>query len=92
MNALIRSALAALTLASASLAFPALAHAAEGYVTGNVNLRAGPDSSYPHVLPRRREHQPAAPRKRVAMLHRHARTRANRNRPRTARTTIATTE
>ena len=32
-----------------SLAFPMLAYAADGYVTGNVNLRAGPDPSYPLV-------------------------------------------
>ncbi|MGY3039344.1 uncharacterized protein YraI [Rhodanobacter sp. TND4EL1] len=49
MKPLIRIALASLTLASASLAFPAQAHAAEGYVTGNVNLRAGPDVSYPLI-------------------------------------------
>ncbi|OOG54506.1 hypothetical protein B0E48_14570 [Rhodanobacter sp. C03] len=36
-------------MASLSLAFPALAQAADGYVTGNVNLRAGPDPSYPLV-------------------------------------------
>lgn len=42
MKPLIRFALASLTLVSASLAFPALAHAAEGYVTGNVNLGLGP--------------------------------------------------
>jgi len=35
------------------LAFPAMAMAADGYVTGNVNLRAGPDVQYPAltVLP-----------------------------------------
>ena len=31
------------------LALPALALAADGYTTGNVNLRAGPDSSYPLI-------------------------------------------
>jgi uncharacterized protein YraI len=49
MNRLTRLALASLSLASLSLAFPALAQAADGYVTGNVNLRAGPDPSYPLV-------------------------------------------
>ncbi len=32
-----------------SLAIPMLAYAADGYVTSNVNLRAGPDPSYPLV-------------------------------------------
>jgi len=45
----IRSILAVLSLAAASFAAPALAHAADGYVTGNVNLRAGPDSGYPLI-------------------------------------------
>ncbi|MFA6228577.1 MAG: SH3 domain-containing protein [Rhodanobacter sp.] len=36
-------------LASLLLAVPTLAQAAVGYVTGNVNLRAGPDSSYPLI-------------------------------------------
>jgi uncharacterized protein YraI len=49
MNRLTRVALASLSLASFSLAFPALAQAADGYVTDNVNLRAGPDPSYPLV-------------------------------------------
>lgn len=49
MNRLTRLALASLSLASFSLAFPVLAQAADGYVTGNVNLRAGPDPSYPLV-------------------------------------------
>ena len=31
------------------LIFPAMAFAADGYVTGNVNLRAGPDSQYPVI-------------------------------------------
>ena len=31
------------------LALPALALAADGYTTGNVNLRAGPDISYPLI-------------------------------------------
>jgi len=31
------------------LALPALALAADGYTTGNVNLRAGPDSGYPLI-------------------------------------------
>ena len=49
MKRLTRLALASLSLASLSLAFPALAQAADGYVTANVNLRAGPDPSYPLV-------------------------------------------
>jgi uncharacterized protein YraI len=36
-------------LATVSLAIPMLAYAADGYVTGNVNLRAGPDPGYPLV-------------------------------------------
>jgi uncharacterized protein YraI len=36
-------------LAALCLAAPALAHAADGYVVDNVNLRAGPDPSYPLV-------------------------------------------
>ncbi|HEY8682178.1 MAG TPA: SH3 domain-containing protein [Rhodanobacter sp.] len=32
-----------------SLALPLLAHAADGYVTGNVTMRAGPDPSYPLI-------------------------------------------
>ena len=32
------------------LATPLLAHAADGYVTGNVNLRAGPDGQYPLIF------------------------------------------
>ncbi len=36
-------------LASLFLAVPTLAQAATGYVTGNVNLRAGPDSDYPLI-------------------------------------------
>ena len=31
------------------LIFPAMAFAVDGYVTGNVNLRAGPDSQYPVI-------------------------------------------
>ena len=56
MNRFSRSALASLLLASISFALPALAHAADAYVTGNVNMRAGPDSSYPLIdqLPARR--------------------------------------
>lgn len=49
MKRLTRFALATLSLTAASLAFPALAQAADGYVTGNVNLRAGPDPSYPLI-------------------------------------------
>jgi uncharacterized protein YraI len=49
MKRLARFALASLSLASVSLAFPMLAHAADGYVTGNVNLRAGPDVGYPLI-------------------------------------------
>lgn len=49
MKRLTRFALASLSLASLSLAIPALAFAQDGYVTGNVNLRAGPDPSYPLV-------------------------------------------
>jgi uncharacterized protein YraI len=36
-------------LAALSLATPLLAYAADGYVVDNVNLRAGPDPSYPLV-------------------------------------------
>jgi uncharacterized protein YraI len=36
-------------LATLSLAIPMLAYASDGYVTGNVNLRAGPDPGYPLV-------------------------------------------
>jgi len=32
------------------LAAPVVAHAADGYVTGNVSMRAGPDSQYPLIL------------------------------------------
>ena len=49
MKHLIRSAWVSLSLASLSLAAPALAHAADGYVTGNVNLRAGPAPDYPLI-------------------------------------------
>ncbi|OOG54504.1 SH3 domain-containing protein [Rhodanobacter sp. C03] len=42
--------LAWLVLSSLALAIPALAQAADGFVTGNVNLRAGPDSEYPLIL------------------------------------------
>lgn len=42
--------LAWLVLASLALAVPALAQAADGFVTGNVNLRAGPDSEYPLIV------------------------------------------
>lgn len=42
MKRLVRLALASLSLASASLAFPTLAQAADGYVAGNVSMRAGP--------------------------------------------------
>lgn len=48
MKRLTRFALASLSVAS--LAFPALAQAqADGYVTGNVDLRAGPDLGYPLI-------------------------------------------
>lgn len=49
MKRLTRFALAPLTVVSLSLALPALAYAQDGFVTGNVNLRAGPDPSYPLV-------------------------------------------
>lgn len=49
MKPLIRSAVALLSLAAVSMAIPALAEAANAYVTGTVNLRAGPDISYPLV-------------------------------------------
>ena len=49
MKRLTRFALASLSVASLSVALPALAYAQDGYVTGNVNLRAGPDPSYPLV-------------------------------------------
>ncbi|WP_449427779.1 SH3 domain-containing protein [Rhodanobacter umsongensis] len=49
MKRLTRFALASLSMASLSLAFSAFAYAQDGYVTGNVNLRAGPDPSYPLV-------------------------------------------
>jgi uncharacterized protein YraI len=42
--------LAWLVLSSLALAVPALTQAADGFVTGNVNLRAGPDSAYPRIL------------------------------------------
>ena len=44
MKRLLRSVLAALLLA-----VPVFAWAADGYVTGNVNLRAGPDPGYPLI-------------------------------------------
>ncbi|HEX5353979.1 MAG TPA: SH3 domain-containing protein [Rhodanobacteraceae bacterium] len=37
-------------LAALCLALPAIASAADGYVTGNVNMRAGPDYTYPLVI------------------------------------------
>ncbi|HZX71793.1 MAG TPA: SH3 domain-containing protein [Rhodanobacter sp.] len=49
MKRTVRFVLATLSFASLSLAFPALAQAEEGYVTANVNLRAGPDPSYPLI-------------------------------------------
>ena len=47
MKRLTRFALASLSLASLVLALPALAQ--DAYVTGNVNMRAGPDPSYPLI-------------------------------------------
>ena len=41
--------LAWLVSASLAMALPGLAKATDGYVTGNVNLRAGPDAGYPLV-------------------------------------------
>ena len=41
--------LAWFALAALTLGLPALAHAADGFVTGNVNLRAGPDTEYPRI-------------------------------------------
>jgi uncharacterized protein YraI len=49
MKRLVRFALASLTLATASMAFPALAHATDAYVTGDVDLLAGPDQDYPLI-------------------------------------------
>lgn len=49
MKRLIRCVLASLSVASLSLSFPVLAQAADGYVTGNVNLRAGPAPDYPLI-------------------------------------------
>lgn len=49
MKYLTRFILASVSLATLSLAVPALAHAADAYVTGNVNLRAGPDPAYPLI-------------------------------------------
>ncbi len=42
-------AITSLAVASTSLLVPALARAADAYLTGNVNLRAGPDPSYPLI-------------------------------------------
>ena len=41
--------LAWLVSASMALALPGLAQATDAYVTGNVNLRAGPDAGYPLI-------------------------------------------
>ncbi|WP_168172614.1 SH3 domain-containing protein [Rhodanobacter sp. C05] len=49
MKRLTRFALASLSLASLALALPALAQDGAAYVTGNVNMRAGPDPSYPLI-------------------------------------------
>jgi uncharacterized protein YraI len=37
-------------MAALCLATPAIASAADGYVTGNVNMRAGPDYTYPLIV------------------------------------------
>ena len=37
-------------MAALCLAAPTVASAADGYVTGNVNMRAGPDSGYPLIV------------------------------------------
>ncbi len=73
MPHLLRSAWISLSLASLSLAVPALAHAADGYVTGNVNLRAGPAPDYPLIalIPGRHRGGRAGLHRRLGMVRRH---------------------
>lgn len=49
MKRLAHLALATFSLASLSLALPALAHAETAFVTADVNMRAGPDPGYPLI-------------------------------------------
>lgn len=50
MKRLIQCSMVTLSLATVSLAFPAMAQATDAYVAGNVNLRAGPDAGYPWIM------------------------------------------